>query len=150
LVFNLDEVGVSEWEDGKGKKVVISKILSHQTIYHRASRNLKNMQVISCIRGAKESLTPYVVTSQDSESLCRKLMIRAIRLGVDFVLRQRSKPYVNAVLFLEYVNNIFISYLNALQESEQINTCEAVLLMEIVRLTCLMMLLRFSPMRVLD
>jgi hypothetical protein len=57
-------------------------------------------------------------------------MIRGVRLGVDLVLRRRPKPYVNAVLVLEYVNNIFIHYLNELRESEQMNACEAVLLMD--------------------
>jgi hypothetical protein len=57
-------------------------------------------------------------------------MLRGVRLGVDRVLRQRSKPYVSAVLCLEYVNNIFIPYLNELRESEQMNACEAVLLMD--------------------
>jgi hypothetical protein len=130
LVFNLDEVGVSEWEDRKDRKVVIPRALSGQTIYHRVSRNLKHISVITCISTAGKSLTPYIVTSQDSESFCRKLIIRGVRLGVDRVLRQRSKPYVNAILFLEYVNNIFISYLNELRESEQMNACEAVLLMD--------------------
>jgi hypothetical protein len=57
-------------------------------------------------------------------------MIRGVRFGVDLVLRQRSKPYVNAVLFLEYVKNILIHYLNELLESEQMKACEAVLLMD--------------------
>jgi hypothetical protein len=52
LVFNLDEVGVSEWEDRKDKKVVIPTVLSGQTIYHHGSRNLKHMSVITCIRAA--------------------------------------------------------------------------------------------------
>jgi hypothetical protein len=57
-------------------------------------------------------------------------MIRGVHHGIDLVLRRRSKPYVKAVLFLEYVNNIFIHYLNELRESEQMNACEAVLLMD--------------------
>jgi hypothetical protein len=112
LVFNLDEVGVSEWEDRKDEKVVIPGLLSVQTIHHRASRNLKYMSVITCINAAGESLTPYIVTLQNPESLRRKLMIRAVRLGIELVLRQRSTPYVNAVLFPESVNNIFIHYFN--------------------------------------
>jgi hypothetical protein len=130
LLFNLDEVGVSEREDRKDPKVVIRRVLSGQTIYHCASRNLKHISVITCISAVEESLTPYIVTSQDSESLRRKLMIRGVRLGIDLVLRRRSKPYVNAVVFLEYVNNIFIPYFNELRDSEQMNACEAVLLMD--------------------
>jgi hypothetical protein len=59
-----------------------------------------------------------------------KLIIRGVRLGIDLVLRQRSKPYVNAVHLLEYANNIFIPCLNELRESEQMNACEAVIRMD--------------------
>jgi hypothetical protein len=53
-----------------------------------------------------------------------------LRMGVDSVLRQRSKMYVNSTLFLEYINNIFVLYLNDLRETEEFETCEAVLLMD--------------------
>jgi hypothetical protein len=52
LVFNLNEVGVSVWEDRKDKKVVIPSVLSGQTIHNRASQNLKHMSVITCISAA--------------------------------------------------------------------------------------------------
>jgi hypothetical protein len=130
LVFNLDEVGVSEWEDRKEMKVVVPITLSGQTIHHRASRQVKHMSVIACISAAGESLTPYIVTSQDSESLRTKLMRRGVRLGVDFVLKKRSKPYVNRTLFLDYINSVFIPYVNELRESEELYDCEAVLLMD--------------------
>jgi hypothetical protein len=132
LVFNLDEVGVSEWEDRRDRKVVIPRTISGQTMHHRASRNVKHISIITCISAAGEFLTPYIMTSQDSQSLRRRLMSRGVRLGVDFVLRQRSKPYVNAILFLEYINinSIFIYYLNQLRGFEQFDACEAVLLMD--------------------
>jgi hypothetical protein len=75
-------------------------------------------------------LTPYIVTSQDSERVRERLKSRGVRLGVDFVLRHRSKSYVNGKLFLEYINIIFIPYLNELQQSEEFAECEAVLLMD--------------------
>jgi hypothetical protein len=37
LVFNLDEVGMSEWEDRKDKKVTFPKTIDSQTIHHCAS-----------------------------------------------------------------------------------------------------------------
>jgi hypothetical protein len=67
----------------------------------------------------EESLTPYIVTSQDSECLRKRLMARRVRLRVDFVLKHRSKPYVNGKLFLDQINNIFVPYLNELRESEE-------------------------------
>jgi hypothetical protein len=41
LVFNLDEVVISEWWDRKDKKVIVSKTIAGRTIHHRASRNVK-------------------------------------------------------------------------------------------------------------
>jgi hypothetical protein len=57
-------------------------------------------------------------------------MARGISLGVDFALKHRSKPYINGKLFLDYINNIFVPYLNQLRESEEFAQCEALLLMD--------------------
>jgi hypothetical protein len=37
LVFNLDEVGMSEWEDRKRKKMIVLKIIARETVHHRVS-----------------------------------------------------------------------------------------------------------------
>jgi hypothetical protein len=57
-------------------------------------------------------------------------MNRGVRLSANFVLRQQSKLYVNGKLFLEYINIIFISYLNKLWELEEFKACKAILLMD--------------------
>jgi AraC-like DNA-binding protein len=49
LVFNLEEIGPSEWEDRKDKKVIVSITMEGQTIHHRASRNVKHISIITCI-----------------------------------------------------------------------------------------------------
>jgi hypothetical protein len=43
LVFNLDEVSISEWEDRKTKTAVITKSMSEQTIHHKINRNVKHV-----------------------------------------------------------------------------------------------------------
>jgi hypothetical protein len=55
-----------------------------------------------------KSLAPYSVTSQDSDVIRKWLMRHGVRLGVDFVLWQRSKPYISRKLFLEYIKTIFV------------------------------------------
>jgi hypothetical protein len=65
LIFDLDEVGHSEWDDWTSKGVIVPKSMSAQKIHHKINRNLKHMSVIVCISAAGESLTPYIVTSQD-------------------------------------------------------------------------------------
>jgi hypothetical protein len=130
LVFNLDEVGMSEWENRKEKKVIIPMTMDGQTIHHGASRSVRYISVITCISAGGESLTHFIVTSHISDGIRKKLMSRSVRLGVDFVLRQRSKTYVSRKLFLEYITTIFLLYLNELRESEEFEACEAVLLMD--------------------
>jgi hypothetical protein len=102
-----------------------------QTIYHRASRSVRHILTIRYITIGGESLTPYVVTSQDSDAIRKRLMSHGVHLGVDFVLRHRSKPYVCSKLFLEYINTIFIPYLDELQDLEELEACQAMLLMDI-------------------
>jgi hypothetical protein len=87
LVFNLDEIGMSEWEDRKEKKVIVRMTMDGQTAHHGASRNVKHISVIACITATGESMMPFIVTSQISDSIRKRLMSRGVRLGVDFVLR---------------------------------------------------------------
>jgi hypothetical protein len=41
LVFNVDEISVSEWEDRSERRVVVPSKMRGQTIYHAVHRNLK-------------------------------------------------------------------------------------------------------------
>jgi hypothetical protein len=49
LVFDLDEVGMSEWEDHKEKKVTVPMTMDGQTIHHGASRSVKQISVMAYI-----------------------------------------------------------------------------------------------------
>jgi hypothetical protein len=130
LVFNLDEVGISEWEDRKDKRVIVSKTIDGRTIHHRVSRNVKYISTVTYISAGEESLTPYLIISQNSKLFRKKLIHHGVRLGFDFVLRQRLKSYVNSTLLLKYINNIYVPYLNKLQKTEEFKAYEAVLLID--------------------
>jgi hypothetical protein len=55
LVFNLDEVGISDWEDGNTRKILVPTTLLNQTIQHGISRTLKPISLIACVFAAGES-----------------------------------------------------------------------------------------------
>jgi hypothetical protein len=76
LVSNLDEVGISEWEDRAPRKVVVSVSMTDQTSHHGVHRNLKHMSVICCVSAAGESLTPFVVSSQVHDKVIETLKLR--------------------------------------------------------------------------
>ena len=70
LVFNLDEVGTSEWEDRKPKRVFIDKLISSNSVTHSITRNITHMTLLTCVSDAGDSLTPFLLMKyQIHESL---------------------------------------------------------------------------------
>jgi hypothetical protein len=107
--------------------VIIPRMMEGQTIYHRESRSVRHISLVTCITAGGESLAPSLVASQDSDAMRKRLIRQGVPLSIDFVLRQRSKPYVSRKLFVEYVNTIFLLSLNEVRESEEFEACEGVL-----------------------
>jgi hypothetical protein len=130
LFFNLNQVGISEWEDRKRKKVIVPKSMGEQTVHHKVNRNLKHVSVITCISAVGETLVPYIVTSQDSLHGREQLKKKGVRFGTDFILKVRRKRDINAECFLEYVHTVFLSNLNELRTLEEFADKDAVLLMD--------------------
>jgi hypothetical protein len=130
LVFNLNEVGMSEWED-RDKKVIVAKMM-HDQIINTSLRIAKCEAYVDnyVYHGWRRVPDALHYLSQDSEPVRKKLMSRSIRMGFDFVLRQRSKWYVNSILFFEYINSIFVPYFNELRETKEFEAYKAVLLMD--------------------
>jgi hypothetical protein len=89
LVFNLDEVGISDWEDRKTKTktVIVPATMRGQTIHHEISRTVKHISVIPYISAAGELLTPYIITSQAPMSVQERVKKEGVRFSTDFVLR---------------------------------------------------------------
>jgi hypothetical protein len=107
LVFNLDEVGISDWENRKTKTVILTATMRGQTIHHEISRTVKHISAIACISPAGESLTPYIITFQAPTSVQERLKKEGVRLGTDFVLRSNPRLYINAESFLDYIRTVF-------------------------------------------
>jgi hypothetical protein len=130
LVFNLDEVGISYWEDRKPKKVVVPITVVAPNIHHRISRNVKHISIVTCISAGVECLTPDVVTSQDSAAVHRALEATGMQIGKHLILKQRAKPDVNADLFENYVRTVFLLHLAITRIMQNVRNEEAVLLMD--------------------
>jgi hypothetical protein len=73
LVFNLHEVGISDWEDRKTKTVIGPVTIVGQTIHHEKSRTVKHVSVIACVSAAGASITSYLITAQASRPVREQL-----------------------------------------------------------------------------
>jgi hypothetical protein len=130
LIFNLDEVRISDWEDRKPKKLVISTTARAHNIHHRTSRNVKHISIVPCISASGACLTPYIVTSQDSAPLHRTLEVTGMQLAKYLILKHRDKPYINGDLFEKYIRTVFLSHLLAPRPMHDFGEENAVLLMD--------------------
>jgi hypothetical protein len=91
LIFNLDGVGMSEWADCKEKKVIIPTTMDGQTTHHAASRSVRHISVIAYVKAEEESVTLFIVTSQISDGIRKRVMGRGVGLRVDLALLQTEK-----------------------------------------------------------
>jgi hypothetical protein len=120
LMFNLDEIGISDRGDRKTKTKtdIVPAAMRGQTIHHEISRTVKHLSVIACIYAAEESLTPYIITSQAPTSGQERIKKEGVRFNTEFVLRSNPKPYINAEIFLDYIRTVFLSNLAELRTLE--------------------------------
>jgi hypothetical protein len=130
LVFNLDEIGISDWEDRKPKKVVVPITVATHDIHHRMSRNVKHISIVKSISAGGACLTPYVVTSQESATFHRALEATGIQIGKHVILKQRAKPYVNVDLFENSVRTAFLPHLAITRIMQNVRNEEAVFMMD--------------------
>jgi hypothetical protein len=107
-----------------------SQVNECSNIRHKINQNLKHVSVIMCISAAGESLTPYIMTSQDLLPARENLKKRDARFGTDFSLKAHSKPYTNAEFFLEYICTVFFPNLNELPALQEFADEDGVLLMD--------------------
>jgi hypothetical protein len=129
LVFTLDKVGISDWEDRKLKRVLIPATILDQTIHHGISRTVKHIPVIACVFAVWKSLTPYMITSQDSASVREQLKKQGVQFGADFVSKSNRKPCVNAGIFLDFIRTVFVPHIAELRTLDAFSEEVGVLLM---------------------
>jgi hypothetical protein len=71
LVFNLDEIGISEWEDRVERKVTVPSAMREQKIFHGIHRGLKHISVVTCISAGSDHVIPFLASSQATNAVVR-------------------------------------------------------------------------------
>jgi hypothetical protein len=128
LEFDLDEIGISEWEDMIERRVIVPLAMRGQSICHSVHRNLKHISAVTYISAPGEHLTPFMVCSQGNEPVERLLERHGFRYGVDLLIRKRNEPYTNSQLFREYISTVLLSYIDEMRTNNELADNEAALL----------------------
>jgi hypothetical protein len=99
-------------------------------MHHGIARNVKDIAMIASVFAAGESLTLYIITSQSSLSVREQLKKHGVRFGTDLIMKLNAKPYINADIFFDYVQTVFLSNLAELRRLDTFAEEMAVLLMD--------------------
>ena len=130
LVFNLDEVGSSDWEDKAKRQVYVHVDMPDQEIRHPVSRRFGHMTLVACISAGGDALIPMLIVKQ---AIPEEVYIQGLRPEKDVRLRRRDPAYIDEALFYEYVTSVFIPYVNLQRHKDEYRNAWAVLLMDSVR-----------------
>jgi hypothetical protein len=60
LVFKLNKIGISEWEDRRTRRVIVPSTMKRQTIFHGVRQNLKHIDVVACISAAGDQTALFL------------------------------------------------------------------------------------------
>ena len=134
LVFNLDELGYSEWQSRSPKNVIVSTSIDPSNVYHSVKRSLTHMSLLVCISLAGDSLTPMLITKHP---ISEKFFEDGLRQDEDVSLRQRNPPYMSSELFQEFIELTFIPYVQDVRKKLNKKKKEpAILMMDSCRAHC--------------
>jgi hypothetical protein len=114
LVFNLDEVRSSDWEDQKPQKVSAHRTVSPDDVYHLFSRRYRQLTIPACVSTCEDALTGMVLTSSP---IRRDISLTSLRDNEGVMIRVRNTAYMPEELFHEYPTNAFVPDIQQLREN---------------------------------
>jgi hypothetical protein len=120
LIFNCNEIGVSEWEDRKSKKVVIPMDMEDYLIRHKVRKNINHLTVLTCAAAGENALCPVTVTSRkvpDDSSQCGH------RPGKDFLIERSAKSYLDHAIFEPFIHHHLIPHITAPTTIPKLKLC---------------------------
>jgi hypothetical protein len=126
LVFNLDEIGYSDWEDHCKKCVIVLMVFKGPLIHHKLTGSTRHVTTLVSVTAAGDLLPPYLVIAQ---KLNQEFHSSGLVLGKYAVIVENRSPYANQQLFADYVNRVFLPFPRKVRTNRLLSSRLAELLM---------------------
>jgi hypothetical protein len=105
LVFNLDEVGSSDWEDRKPKKVIVPRSVSPDDVYHPVRPRYRHMTLLACVSAAGDALTPCIFSPSPIPA---SSWVHRLREHEDAMIWVREPAHIDENILTEPIPHVFI------------------------------------------
>jgi hypothetical protein len=113
LLFNLDETGLSDWENRKTKRVLVPAVAEDSRLHYPINRAIRHHTLLCCVTAAGDSYCPLLIAPNAGAT---KLFDTGIRDHIDLMIEIRQPAYATADLFRRYIQEIFFPALAANRE----------------------------------
>lgn len=110
LVFNVDEMGSSDWSDKKIKSVIVPSAFADIDVHYAVKRSSRKGTVVACISAAGDNLTPLIV--QTNKKINKDVYKYGLRENEDVKILYSENGYITTELFKSWIEDIFIPYVN--------------------------------------
>jgi hypothetical protein len=113
LIFDLDETGLSDWEERKTKPVIIPSLAFSSTHHYPIDRAIRHRTLLCCVSASGDTYSPLFIVPHPKAP---RIFDRSIKENIDLKLEIRQVPEVDAKLFNQYIKEIFIPTVAANRE----------------------------------
>lgn len=96
LIYNIDETGLSDWEEKKPKIVVIPKELEYEKLNYPTNRGNRHVTLVFTILAGDDAYFPMAIASDSS---LEKVFDLGIRRDTDLILKVSNSSYMNKDIF---------------------------------------------------
>jgi hypothetical protein len=103
LLFNLDETGLSEWENRRSKSVLVPTQEHEYTLHYPVDRSVRRHTLFCCVIASGDSYCPRLMTPSAS---ARKLFDTGARDHTDVIIEGGQPAYATADFFHCYITEI--------------------------------------------
>jgi hypothetical protein len=105
VLFNLDETGLSDWEERKPKPVLMPTTTEDSPFYDPVDRAIRHQRLVCSISASGDACSPLLVTSTPAALVG---FDKGVRDGVDLRIPGRTSLSMTRDLFEDYIRTIFI------------------------------------------
>jgi hypothetical protein len=103
LVFNLDETGLSDWEERKRQPVLTPAEIDGDVIHYPIDRRIRHQTLVCCISGAGDVYCPLLISS---DANARSVFEKGVRDGIDLRVEIAGSAYIMTDFFLQYLRDM--------------------------------------------
>ena len=105
LIYNIDESGLSDWEERKPKTVLVPTEIDTGDLHYPVNRGIRHVTLVATVSGGGDAFFPLIVTS-DPE--LERIFDLGVRRDIDLSIHVGNSNYISKEVFNDHIINKFI------------------------------------------